>query len=75
MGWVEADALDAAASLSLTDETALLVDAEAVAPRNVALLGIDPYGIDYEVDGFRDRQVLGEANLKDAVLAAAPKLI
>lgn len=75
MGWVEADALDAAASLSLTDETALLVEAEAVAPRNVALLGIDRYGIDYEVDGFRERQVLGEANLKDAVLAAVPKLI
>lgn len=74
-GWVEADALDGAASLSLTEEAALLVDAEAVAPRNVALLGIDPYGIDYVVDGFRDRQVLGEGNLKGAVLAAAPKLI
>lgn len=75
MGWVEADALDAAASLSLAEETPLLVEAEAVAPRNVALLGIDPYGIDYVVDGFRDRQVLEEGNLKDAVLAAAPKLI
>ncbi len=55
MGWVEADALDAAASLSLAQEAALLGAAEAVAPRNVALLGIDPYGIDYVVDGFRDR--------------------
>lgn len=75
MGWVEADALDAVANLSLADETALLAEAEAVAPRNVTLLGIDPYGIDYVVDGFRDRQVLGEGNLKDVVLAAAPKLI
>lgn len=74
MGWVEADTLEAANKLLLADESALLAEVEAVAPRNVTLLGIDPYGIDYIADGFRDRQALEEGGGRDAVLAAAPKL-
>lgn len=74
MGWVEADTLETVNRLSLADESALLAEAAADAPRNVTLLGIDPYGIDYVADGFRDRQVLGEGNLRDTVLAAASKL-
>lgn len=74
MGWVESDTLEAANKLSLADESSLLAEAEAVAPRNVALLGIDPYGIDYIADGFRDRRALEEGTLRDAVLAAVPKL-
>lgn len=74
MGWVEADVLEATNKLSLADEFSLLADAEAVAPRNVTLLGIDAYGIDYIADGFRDRKALEEGALRDAVLAAAPKL-
>lgn len=74
MGWVEEDTLEAINTLSLVEEKALLAEAEAVAPRNVTLLGIDPYGIDYVADGFRDRQALGEGNLREAVLATAAKL-
>ena len=74
MGWVEADTLEAAIKLPLADEATLLAEVEAVVPRNVTLLGIDPYGIDYLADGFRDRQALGEGNLRDAVLAAAANL-
>lgn len=74
MGWVEADTLETVNRLPLADESALLAEAAAEAPRNVTLLGIDPYGIDYVADGFRDRQVLGEGNLRDTVLAAASKL-
>lgn len=74
MGWVEADALEAADKLPSDDEARLLAEVEAVAPRNITLLGIDPYGIDYLADGFQDRQVLGEGALRDAVLAAAPRL-
>lgn len=74
MGWVEADTLESVASLSLAEEFALLGEAEAVAPRNVTLLGIDPYGIDYVADGFRDRQILGDGNLRDAVLSCTAKL-
>ena len=74
MGWVEGETLAAINNLSLADESVLLAEAAAVAPRNVTLLGIDSYGIDYLADGFRDRQALGEGNLRDAVLAAASKL-
>ncbi len=74
MGWVEVDVLAATNKLSLADESALLAEAEAVAPRTVTLLGIDPYGIDYIADGFRNRKALEEGTLRDAVLAAAPKL-
>lgn len=74
MGWVEAEAFDTATSLSLADEAALLAEAESVVPRNVTVLGIDGYGIDYVADGFRDRQVLEAGKLKDAVLTIVPKL-
>lgn len=74
MGWVEADTLESVASLSIAEEFALLGEAEVVAPRNVTLLGIDPYGIDYVADGFRDRQILSDGNLRDAVLSCTAKL-
>lgn len=74
MGWVEAEAFDTATSLSLAEEAALLAEAESVVPRNVTVLGIDGYGIDYVADGFRDRQVLEAGKLKDAVLTTVPKL-
>lgn len=74
MGWIEADNFGSATSLSLTEEAELLAEAQALAPRNIALLGIDPYGIDYLADGFRDRKNLGDGRLRDAVLACAPKL-
>ena len=74
MGWVEAGTLDSADSLSLAEEVALLAEAEAMAPRNVTLLGIDPYGIDYLVDGLRDRASLGQGKFRDTVLASVPKL-
>ncbi len=74
MGWVEAEDFDTATSLSLADEAALLAEAESVVPRNVTVLGIDGYGIDYVADGFRDRRALEEGKLKDAVLATVPKL-
>ena len=74
MGWVEADTLEAANKLLFADESSLLAEVEAVAPRNVTLLGIDSYGVDYIADGFRDRRELGEGSIRDAVMAVVPKL-
>jgi putative heme iron utilization protein len=55
MGWLESEVLDALPSLSLAEEATLLEEAQAIAPKNITLLGIDPFGIDYLADGFRDR--------------------
>jgi len=74
MGWVEADTLEAAIKLLLADESSLLAEVEAVAPRNVTLLGIDSYGVDYIADGFRDRREFGEGSIRDVVMAVVPKL-
>lgn len=74
MGWVEPDTLESANKLSLAAETELLGDTKVLVPRNVTLLGIDPYGIDYSADGFRDRQVLENGAFRDALLAAVPRL-
>ena len=43
---------------------------QAQAPRNLTLLGIDPYGIDYCVDGFRERVSLGDGDFRDALSVA-----
>ena len=43
---------------------------QAQAPSNLTLLGIDPYGIDYCVDGFRERVSLGDGDFRDALSVA-----
>ena len=70
MGWLEADTLEAARRLDLREEADLLFAMQAQAPRNVTLLGIDPYGIDYCVDGFRERVSLGDGDFRDALSVA-----
>jgi len=75
MGWVDSDAFDSFASLSLADESILLQDAQAMVRKNVTLLGVDPYGIDYLADGFRKRHNLeGSTDNKDEVFREVRKL-
>ena len=70
MGWLEADTLEAARRLDLREEADLLFAMQAPAPSNLTLLGIDPYGIDYCVDGFRERVSLGDGDFRDALSVA-----
>ena len=56
MGWLEAAQWAAVPSLSLAREGALVDIAQRAAPTGIRILGVDGYGIDYEADGFRDRQ-------------------
>lgn len=75
MGWVEAEVLDTAPGLSLAEEAALLDEAQAITPRNITLLGIDTYGIDYLADGFRDRAAFqGEHLNREELLTLVSKL-
>jgi len=74
MGWIEAAALEAAKRIDLREEAALLAAIQAQAPRNVTLLGIDPYGIDYLVDGFRERARLGDVDFREALSGAVENL-
>ena len=71
MGWVDGDAFDSFSSLSLAEESVLLQEAQAIVPNDVTLLGIDAYGIDYLVDGFRKRRVLdGSSNHREELFRA-----
>ncbi|MDX9951616.1 MAG: pyridoxamine 5'-phosphate oxidase family protein [Methylophilaceae bacterium] len=74
MGWIEAAALEAAKRIDLREEAALLAAIQAQAPRNVTLLGINPYGIDYLVDGFRERARLGDGDFREALSGAVENL-
>lgn len=60
MGWVESEEWEVPV-LSLKDEAALLKQATIEAPRGIRLLGIDCFGIDYEIDGVRARQRFPDA--------------
>lgn len=62
MGWIESAEWDVP-SLPLKDEAALLKKATLEAPRGIRLLGVDCFGIDYEVDGVRARQRFPDAPL------------
>lgn len=75
MGWLETEVLDAVPSLSLAEEATLLAEAQAIAPSNITLLGIDPFGIDYLADEFRDRSAFqGKAFSREELLGLVPKL-
>ncbi len=75
MGWLETEVIDAIPSLSLSDEADLLEETQAIAPSNITLLGIDPFGIDYLADGFRDRSVFtGKAFSREELLGLVPRL-
>ena len=56
MGWLEVAALGTLPSVSLQKESALVKTAQQAAPTGIRILGVDCFGIDYEADGFRDRQ-------------------
>lgn len=75
MGWLETEVLDAIPSLSLAEEATLLAEAQAIAPSNITLLGIDPFGIDYLADEFRVRSAFqGKAFSREELLGLVPKL-
>ncbi len=75
MGWLETEVLDAIPSLSLAEEANFLAEAQAIAPSNITLLGIDRFGIDYLADEFRDRSAFhGNAFSREALLELVPKL-
>lgn len=59
MGWLEAVEWAAVPSFSLERESALVDSARQTAPTGILILGVDCHGIDYEADGFRDRQAFG----------------
>ena len=56
MGWLEAEEWSAVPSLTPARECTLVEIAQQAARTGIRILGVDCYGIDYEVDGFRDRQ-------------------
>lgn len=56
MGWLEAEDLAAAPSLSLDGENTLLESAQTAAAKGIAILGVDCFGIDYQSAGIRSRQ-------------------
>lgn len=61
MGWLETEAWEAVPALSLKDEAVLIKKATIEAPRGIRLLGVDCFGIDYEIDGVRARQRFPDA--------------
>lgn len=72
MGWLEEPEWKALTRLPATEEALLVDEVSAVLQGNARVLGIDPYGIDYELDGQRQRQALpGETLCLETVKEAA----
>ncbi len=74
MGWVEYETLVSGDTLELSDEALLLAKVQTLVPRHVSLLGLDPYGIDYQVEGVRKREPLAGEDFKAALLSVLPTL-
>jgi putative heme iron utilization protein len=72
MGWVEREDLDAAPQLHAQEESALVSGMSRTVPTGVRVLGIDRYGVDFEIAGVRRRQRFSaSATTADAVEQAA----
>lgn len=67
MGWLEAAAWGALPSLSLEKERVLVDTAQQAAPTGIRILGVDRFGIDYEADGFRDRQKFTDHDAREEI--------
>lgn len=67
MGWLEVAAWGAVPSLSLEKESALVETAQQAAPTGIRILGVDHFGIDYQADGFRDRQRFVDHDARDGI--------
>ncbi len=67
MGWLGPEEWRSLPSLPLEQESALLEAAQSEASAAIAILGIDLYGIDYVVAGFRKRHVFAAGEGRSAI--------
>jgi len=78
MGWVEGEEWGNIPVLSPEAEAVLLQEVAPQVPAGIRLLGVDAYGIDYEMAGGRQRQRFPEAlavdDLPEAVARMVPRL-
>ncbi|EKZ98357.1 pyridoxamine 5'-phosphate oxidase [Cupriavidus sp. HMR-1] len=71
MGWVEQADLDAVPTLPAQEEADLVSKMSRLVPQSVRVLGIDPLGVDVEINGRRHRHRLaGTAPIDEAIQAA-----
>ncbi len=75
MGWLDATKFRMAGSLDPTIEADLIQQLAADQPPHVRTLGLDPYGMDIEIKGQRERQRFPEVLLDQNSLAQAARRI
>lgn len=71
MGWVDADAILAAAAFPAAEEAQLLADLTSELVPRARVLGIDRFGLDIEIERRRERQRFPDAPIDADQLAPA----
>jgi heme iron utilization protein len=71
MGWIDAHELNTVNPLDDAEETALLDSLADSVPAAISLLGIDRFGIDFEIDAQRMREKFEAPAVDSAALNAA----
>lgn len=75
MGWLEATDWQAARNISEEAEMKLLDEAKAFTLSGIRLIGLDPYGLDYELDGIRHRGQFESPMMPDELGKNLPELL
>lgn len=75
MGWLDAADWSSAKLLTVEDESRLRAIAESSTPSGVRVLGLDAYGVDYEIDGLRHRLRFETAVTNDELVRGLPDLM
>jgi hypothetical protein len=80
MGWIDAHELNPITPLDDAEETALLDALAHSLPQSISPLGIDRFGIDFEIDAQRIREKFDEPAIDSVALNTAlstviPKIV
>ena len=75
MGWLDVADWNDAKHLALDDEVRLLALSETYAPLGVRLIGLDAYGVDYAIDGSRNRLRFEAAFTADELVLSLPERV
>ncbi|WER50417.1 pyridoxamine 5'-phosphate oxidase family protein [Cupriavidus sp. WKF15] len=71
MGWVESSVLETMPQVQEQEELNLVREMSRIVPTGIRVLGVDCYGIDYEINGRRARQSFPNAPLACGALEKA----
>lgn len=75
MGWIDTPEWRDLLQISGASESKLIKQSKVDSPKNFRILGFDVFGIDYDVDGFKDRHRFEVPQTAEALAGRLPEIL